>query len=58
VYKVIGLQIASGAPPVYEEFGDGFLLRQLYFDPEAASPAEKDRLADALEKAIRFVRGS
>lgn len=58
VYKVIGLQIASGAPPVYEEFGDGFLLRQLYYDPEAASPAERDRIADALEKAIRFVRGS
>lgn len=57
VYRVIGLQTASSAAPVYEEFGDGFLLRQLYFDPEAASASEKDRIVEAMEKAIRFVRG-
>ena len=38
-----------------EEFGSGFLLRQLYYEPDSVGAAEKARILENLRKAIRFI---
>jgi hypothetical protein len=57
VYKVVGMRTPDGKPAsIYEELGDGFFLRQTYFEPAAATMAQRKRMVEELEKAIRFLK--
>jgi adenylate cyclase len=56
VYKIVGLK--TGAAPreaQYTEFGNGILLRQLYYEPGSMTPRERTSLLEDLRNAIRFV---
>ncbi len=56
VYKIVGVRSGTATPqPHYEEFGDGFLLRQMYYEPEAAGAAERERILNDLRRAIDFI---
>ncbi len=58
VYKIVGVRSGSDAPqPYFEEFGNGFLLRQLYYEPQAVGAAQKQRILSELRKAIEFIEG-
>ncbi len=56
VYKIIGLRAGGETrEPHYEEFGNGFLLRQLYYEPDSVGAVEKGRILEDLRKAIKFI---
>jgi hypothetical protein len=58
IYKIVGVRSGTDAPqPHYEEFGKGFLLRQMYYEPESAGPAERERILSDLRRAIAFIEG-
>jgi len=59
VYKVVGLKTGPSAhETLLTEFGNGFLLRQLYYEPGSVTPRERAALLGDLRKAIRFIEGS
>jgi class 3 adenylate cyclase len=56
VYKIIGLKTGADAREAqYTEFGNGILLRQLYYEPGSTTPRERDSLLEDLKKAIKFI---
>ena len=58
VYKIVGVRSGADTPqPYYEEFGSGFLLRQMYYEPEAVGSAERERILSDLRRAIAFIEG-
>jgi len=58
VYKIVGIKTETGAQEShFVEFGNGFFLRQLYFEPDGTTPAEKAGILDDLKRAIRFIEG-
>ena len=58
VYKIVGVRSGADTPQhYYEEFGSGFLLRQMYYEPEAVGSAERERILNDLRRAIAFIEG-
>jgi adenylate cyclase len=58
VFKIVGIKTGSGAQESrFVEFGNGFFLRQLYYEPDSTTPGEKSALLDDLRKAVRFIEG-
>ena len=56
VYKLVGLRTEAAArASLYAEFGNGFQLRQLYYEPGSATPRERAALLEDLHKAISFI---
>jgi adenylate cyclase len=56
VYKIVGVRGGAQAQaPHFEEFGNGFLLRQIYYEPDTAGPQQRERILEDLRRAIRFV---
>jgi class 3 adenylate cyclase len=56
VYKIIGLKThPTQRDAQYTEFGNGILLRQLYYEPGSMTPQERDSVLEDLKKAIRFI---
>jgi adenylate cyclase len=56
VYKIIGLKThPTQRDAQYTEFGNGILLRQLYYEPGSMTPQERDSVLENLKKAIRFI---
>jgi adenylate cyclase len=55
VYKVIGIKSDEAHEAPYLEFGNGFLLRQLYYEPGSSTPRERASLLESLRKAVKFI---
>jgi adenylate cyclase len=56
VYKIIGLKTgAVSREALYTEFGNGILLRQIYYEKGSLTPHERAALLEDLHKAIRFI---
>ncbi len=56
VYKIVGVKRGADAREAqYMEFGNGFFLRQLYYEPGSATPRERASLLEDLRKAVRFI---
>jgi len=59
VYKLVGLKTESAArASLYAEFGNGFQMRQFYYEPGSATPRERTALLEDLHKAISFIEKS
>lgn len=58
VYKIVGIKTEGGTQEShFVEFGNGFFLRQLYFEPDSTTPAERSSILDDLKRAVRFIEG-
>ena len=56
VFKIVGIKTETGAGESrFVEFGNGFFLRQLYYEPDSATPAERSTILEDLRKAVRFI---
>ncbi len=56
VYKIVGVKTDTSAKETrFVEFGNGFFLRQLYYEPDSTPPAERAAILDDLRKAMRFI---
>ncbi len=59
VYKVVGVKTGpEDRQSLYAEMGNGFLLRQMYYEPGSTTPRERDALLEDLRKAITFIERS
>ncbi|HVP19733.1 MAG TPA: adenylate/guanylate cyclase domain-containing protein [Spirochaetia bacterium] len=58
VYKIVGIKTERGEQEShFVEFGNGFFLRQLYYEPDASTPADKASILEDLKRAVRFIEG-
>jgi adenylate cyclase len=56
VYKVVGIKTGAEAhEEQYVEFGNGFLFRQLYYEPGSATPRERTALLESFRRAVKFI---
>jgi adenylate cyclase len=56
VYRIVGLRPGDGSRvSQYVEMGNGFLLRQLSYEPGSVTAAEKASLLEDLRKAMKFI---
>jgi len=56
VYKIVGVKRGADVREAqYMEFGNGFFLRQLYYEPGSGTPRERASLLEDLRKAVRFI---
>ncbi len=58
VYKIVGIKSETGAREShFVEFGNGFFIRQLYYEPDSTTPGERTAILEELKRAVRFIEG-